>query len=776
MTTNKATFGVKSQLAKLLAMENITIRHNPAFKTASFDLKSRVLTLPVWEGISDDLYDMLVVHEVGHALDTPMEQWEAAIRGICDESYQTPKKGVCKGNKRVVKDFLNIVEDARIDKRQKRRYPGSKHNYTAGYKELFDRNVFGIEGMDVSKLPLIDRLNLHYKVPSSCLTVPFSKEERDFVDLIDKAETFDDVIDITGAVYKYAMEEEEQPERKKTDQYSSDGEEGDEGDEGDESEDGDGQQSKSSKGKPGKGKGKPSQGENGSRINEGPGPMGDEEEKKPEGKSNATGDDESDDEGDDEGKGKGKGDEDKDESDDKGDEKAKGENEPQAGSEAVDSAGPEAKTMKSFEDKMSGLLTKDRTNYIYLDTPEMDHDKIVEDWQKFIPVMENCFPKPNAVTGRYGYAQDMTKHIVRLNAWKKEESKTIGYMIKEFEMRKAADEYARTSIAKTGVIDTNKLFSYMYNDDVFRRQAVVTTGKNHGFFMILDWSGSMSELIEDTLKQMFSLVMFCQRVRIPFEVYIFRSWNNGGLVKNTPTSVNVNGFKLSNILSSRMNFRTLNRAMELIWCADKAKYSEVPMGGTPLNGAIMAADKMVLDFKKRNKLQIVNTIILTDGDSDGLYFNINHRSGPNKVIMTDTITKKNYELDMRNGHAITRDLLHILRDRTGCNLIGFFLTGNTDIRYLYWLTEEQKKDPKFVTSWKTNNFVGTTTAGYDEYYIINVPAMGKSAKTQDVSGTDVASIGASFASGSVKKKVNRVLLSQFIARIAKDDPVKRRAA
>ena len=771
--TAKNNFGVKSQLAKLLATENITIRHNPAMKTAAFDLKSRVLMLPVWEGISDDLYDMLVVHEVGHALDTPMAEWEAAINGISQDTYNVPKKGICKGNKRVVKDFLNIVEDARIDKRQKRRYPGSKQNYSAGYKELFDRDLFGIKGKDISKLPLIDRLNLHYKVPVSCLTVPFSKEEREYVDLIDKAETFDDVVDIVGAVYKYAMEEEQQPDRKKTDQYSSDGE-GEEGDEdGDEGEEGEGNGKPSNKPSNKKGKGKSTQGGKPAPDTD-PNPengkdKSDEKKDQEDGKGKGK-DEKEDDKGDEDGEGdSGESD---DESDDQGDDESNSD-ELGGGTEDIDSPGAQAKTMQAFDENMGGILSKDKTEYIYIDSPNMNHKEIVEDWKTFVPIMESCFPKG----GTSYYGGNLNEHISKLNKWKKDENQTLGFMIKEFEMRKAADEYARTSIAKTGVIDTNKLFSYMYNDDVFRRQAVVSTGKNHGFFMILDWSGSMTELIESTLKQLFTLTMFCKRVHIPFEVYIFRSTVHGNVVSNPNESVSFSSFKLSNILSSRMDFKTFNRAMELIWCARKGKFSQLPMGGTPLNASIMTADKMILDFKKKNKLQVVNTIILTDGESDGLYIpRAASYYGKKKIIMCDTTTKKNYDMNQVNGLAITRNLLHMLRDRTGCNLIGFFLSNSNKLSDHYWLTEGQLKDQKLIECWKNNNFVGIDTAGYDEYYIINVHDISKASGNQAITGDSMNKIADSFMQGNVKKKVNRVLLSKFIARIAKDDPVKKRAA
>ena len=38
--------------------------------------------------------------------------------------------------------------------------------------------------------------------------------------------------------------------------------------------------------------------------------------------------------------------------------------------------------------------------------------------------------------------------------------KTVNYLVKEFELKKNADQHARASISKTGVIDVNKLHGY----------------------------------------------------------------------------------------------------------------------------------------------------------------------------------------------------------------------------------------------------------------------------------------------------------------------------
>ena len=55
---------IKSQLAKLLATEDLVVEHRHV-ETAQFNVQTRVLTLPLWEKASNIVYDMLVGHEVG---------------------------------------------------------------------------------------------------------------------------------------------------------------------------------------------------------------------------------------------------------------------------------------------------------------------------------------------------------------------------------------------------------------------------------------------------------------------------------------------------------------------------------------------------------------------------------------------------------------------------------------------------------------------------------------------------------------------------------------
>ena len=102
---NTVNIDAKDRFARILATENIHVQHSVSASTASFNTQTRHLTLPKWREMTGQLYDMLVAHEVGHALYTP-----ADIDSIYDIAE---RHGVDWG---VVKDYVNIIEDARIER------------------------------------------------------------------------------------------------------------------------------------------------------------------------------------------------------------------------------------------------------------------------------------------------------------------------------------------------------------------------------------------------------------------------------------------------------------------------------------------------------------------------------------------------------------------------------------------------------------------------------------------------------------------------------------
>ena len=81
-------------------------------------------------------------------------------------------------------------------------------------------------------------------------------------------------------------------------------------------------------------------------------------------------------------------------------------------------------------------------------------------------------------------------------------------------MKKSASAYARAATARTGMLDMSKLHTYQYCEDIFKKVTVLPDGKNHGLVFILDWSGSMSYIMKDTIKQLYNLIWFCRKVQI----------------------------------------------------------------------------------------------------------------------------------------------------------------------------------------------------------------------------------------------------------------------
>ena len=163
----------RGQLARLLATENLVVEHSTQTTTASFNTETRVLTLPVLETENENVYNMFIGHEVGHALQTPQD-W--ALR-------------VPKG---VPFDFVNVVEDVRIEKYIQSKFPGLRKDFTLGYDALHEKDFFDIDGEDLSKMTLIDRINLHFKLGARAM-IPFSDEEMVYVRACEDADTFDKV-------------------------------------------------------------------------------------------------------------------------------------------------------------------------------------------------------------------------------------------------------------------------------------------------------------------------------------------------------------------------------------------------------------------------------------------------------------------------------------------------------------------------------------------------------------------------------------------------------
>ena len=178
----------KSTIAKLLSEEDINVVQKQA-TTASFDVKNRELVLPIWkDDMSDNIADLLVCHEIGHALYTSENMLNKMIE------------------RKIEKTFVNVIEDARIEKMVQQKYAGSRTVFLKGYKELIDKDFFGTKDKDISKMNLIDRINLYYKGTSD---TPFAEQEKIWVEKVGNVKTEDDVLNLAEELYKWMQENKE---------------------------------------------------------------------------------------------------------------------------------------------------------------------------------------------------------------------------------------------------------------------------------------------------------------------------------------------------------------------------------------------------------------------------------------------------------------------------------------------------------------------------------------------------------------------------------------
>ena len=460
----------KSLLAKLMAEENITIQHKKV-NTASFDMVRRILTVPIWKEMSNDMYDLFMGHEVGHALDTPCEPevLEEAVSRSC-------------------MPFINVTEDARIERSVKRRFPGLKGPFFRAYKELMDEDFFGIGKKNLADMAFIDRLNIYFKTAMNDFEAAqlFSDEEMPFVDRMATTETFAEVADLSEDIYNFVSEKKTNNEN---DEGAADQLQGMPQEFNDESGDTDDQ-------------------ENSDQDQQGD-TDGDGDEQSDDAKSQFQQSEEN--SGDEDGA-----------AEDEGDEGETGEDsntvtDARSGGKSGENVDEfESVTDDSAAENMIFKNDTDANDIDYLTLPDFDvsdyivpHKKVhasIDDmkshWRDEYPNADLSLATPY-------------KKVLREN------NKTINYLVKEFEMKKAAEAYSNQIVAKSGNINASKLWSYKLNDDIFQRKSILPDGKNHGMVMMVDWSGSMFNQLYKTVVQVITLATFARRVNIPFEVYNF---------------------------------------------------------------------------------------------------------------------------------------------------------------------------------------------------------------------------------------------------------------
>ena len=711
-------YEIKSQLAKLLATEDLVVEHKHV-TSAQFNVHTRVLTLPLWELASNNVYDVLVAHEVGHALYTPDEDWTDKVK--------------------VPQQFVNVCEDARIEKLMKRRYMGLAKTFYNGYNELNEQDFFEINDEDITTFNLADRANLYFKI-GSFLPLDFSVTEKQIIDLIGSSETFDDTLKAAESLYEYCVAQQEEQKKKVVDIDAHQKETQQEMDFGDVEEEVEEKEE--------------SQGES------------------PQSPQMESG----------------------------------SESEPAINySDEI-----EVQTAESLEDKIKDLVNSQGVENDYIQLPKVDLDTVIAsnvDVHKEIDYVFISQQEKNFTRRRDEYCflpENLYEEVdYEFYQFKNNAKKEVNYLVKEFECRKAASSYARAATSRTGVLDTAKLHTYRYNEDLFMKITTLPDGKNHGLVFVLDWSGSMQYVLEDTLKQLYNLIWFCRKVNIPFDVYAFTNeWYRKDYTKESVEHYEVkegmmrveNDFALMNLLTSKVNGKTLEHQMKNMWrlahCFGN-KYSvyytypeKLVLSGTPLNESLVALHQILPKFQRENKVEKVQCVVLTDGEANYLpYHKIvtrRWRDGedetflgvrnihPNRSFLRDRQVGKTYKFG-HGYHEFTGTLLENLKDKfPSVNFIGIRVIPNKEALRMarMYYSEYSDEYRKIEKDWKRNRSFAIKNGGYHAYFIMSSSTLAQDAEFDVDEGATKAKIKSAFVKSLKTKKLNKKVLGEFISLVA----------
>tara|TARA_R100000005_G_scaffold2024_1_gene1230 strand:+ start:432 stop:2531 length:2100 start_codon:yes stop_codon:yes gene_type:complete len=690
---------IKSQLAKLLATEDLIVEHKNC-ETASFNVHTRLLTLPMWDKASNTVYDLLVGHEVGHALFTPDEDPPAHV------PFQ----------------FVNVVEDARIEKMMKRKYPGLAKTFFKGYQELNEEDFFSISDGDVADFNLADRANLYFKV-GNFVDISFTEEEVSIIRMIEDCETFEDVVRVAEILHNYCKKKKEDKPEVPTPSQSDEGQVSPDSESEQQIEDTDEQGTETPEQQP-------------------------------------ISDDSSSDIDD----------------------------------IAIDDI--EVRTADALSDNIKDLIRDALYENNYVEIPNLDFKSVVVN---NTDIHEYC----NKHYDRYHeFPETFDEPDKMFVEFKRSAQKEVNYLVKEFECRKSAAAYSRSSVARTGVLDCSRLHTYKYNEDLFKKVTVLPEGKNHGLIFVLDWSGSMSSVMTDTCKQLFNLIWFCKKVSIPFEVYAFSNeWNHNHYDENgnsivppiTPHYVKKENllsvddrFSMLNILSSKISGKELEKQMKNIWRLAYAfgrsyqvRYSwpeRLSLSGTPLNESLVALHTILPKFQKENKLQKVQCIVLTDGEANQLSYHAEIKIGRSEpyignrrcdcecTLLRDRKLGTTYKFGW-GYHEFTKTMLRNLKDKfPQVNFIGIRVIEGRNINgFIKLFYSSYNEVNKLQQEWRKTRSICIKDSGYDAYFALSSSSLSQDSSFDVDDGATKAKIKSAFVKSLKVKKLNKKVLGEFIS-------------
>ena len=660
-------------LAKLLAKENLSVQHGN-YSTASFDVVNRVLRLPLWKDKGKDVYDLLVGHEVGHALYTPADGWHDSEKKIG----------------KIPRAYLNIVEDIRIERKIMEAYPGIKRRFKNGYKVLFDSDLFGTNERDINKAGLMDRLNVSSK-SRGYVPVEFSNEESPLVKEAMEVETWDDVVDVCKKLYDFIEDQKDEKEEEDKDEMEM---------------------------------GMPSSDSGEAPENQGEIPM--------------SGDEESDDSEEGNGEADGESDEDSSTSavdqeggDDDGHETWTEDTQREREEELLEKS-PERQYERSGQPQYScGLSSEnmDKILYSYDDAKALRNRWLAENADDEYAVDQAPY---NHEACKNDWSETKLTYKTQANLLAKDfERKKAAF---EYSRARTAKSGKLDPLKLHAYKTSEDIFLTTTQLAQAKSHGIMMFLDLSGSMAELIEDVTAQAITIAMFCRQVNIPF--EAYSFTTTSYWRKSSREEGMRESLPeaSEINAEGCKVVEMFSSKMNKKTFDEAAYISFAVAKAHaYSNKQayhisshylhavdqMGSTPLIQTAILASKLTKQFTRKFALQNTNIMFLTDGYPDGL--SVQHDEKAN--VYTSREVMINFEGKMvrgQGGREIYKNILLRLKEITGATVMGFHLAydASTFGQGYTSIDGEFRED---IKSWRKDGFSAwKNVKGYDDYFIIKI--------------------------------------------------------
>lgn len=311
---------------------------------------------------------------------------------------------------------------------------------------------------------------------------------------------------------------------------------------------------------------------------------------------------------------------------------------------------------------------------------------------------------------------------------------SVSTMVNTFERKKNAFNTKNATRKKTGTLDMRRVANYRTSENLFSKKMIMPGQKNHKIMILIDWSGSISGIIQPIIYQAINVAQFCKKAGIKFQVMAFinnQYVEKANIEKSNNDMDMKNEFLMFEFLSDKMDQKEFSHGCKnLFLLGDQyirqhresysEGYSDFVLNGTPLNQGLISAREMIC--AERAQFDSYSLVILTDGESERLSSKqkelysyetpnyIDPRS--NKMYDGNTVLGDSLRFDTRNE---TSFILELIKKHQVKNFVFHFFNHRPDRDFTSKATSNVDKQVYFL---KDSHFKNV-----EEFFYVNANAL-----------------------------------------------------